>query len=63
MSALIRRHPLPAFFVLAYAFSWWPVPFGAFLPAGPMFAGLVVIAVIDGRSGLRRLDVACSAGA
>jgi membrane protease YdiL (CAAX protease family) len=55
MSGLIRRHPLSAFFVLAYAFSWWAVPFGAFLPAGPLLATLVVAAVIDGRSGLRTL--------
>jgi uncharacterized protein len=55
MSVLIKRHPLPAFFVLAYAFSWWALPLGAFLPPGPLFAALVVTAVIDGRSGLRRL--------
>jgi hypothetical protein len=55
MSDLIKRHPLPAFFVLAYAFSWWPVPLGAFLPPGPLFAALVVTAVVDGRSGLRAL--------
>jgi membrane protease YdiL (CAAX protease family) len=55
VSALIRRHPLPAFFVLSYAFSWWAVPFGAFLPFGPLLGALVVTAVIDGRSGLRAL--------
>jgi uncharacterized protein len=55
MSALIRRHPLPAFFVLTYAFSWWPLPFGAFLPLGPLLAALAVTAVIDGRPGLRTL--------
>lgn len=55
MPALIRRHPLPAFFVLAYALSWWPVPLGAFLPPGPLFAALVDTAVVDGRSGLRGL--------
>lgn len=55
MPSLIKRHPLPAFFVLAYALSWWPVPFGAFLPLGPLLAALVVTAVIDGRPGLRAL--------
>lgn len=53
MPSLIKRHPLPAFFVLAYALSWWPVPFGAFLPLGPLLAALIVTAVVDGRLGLR----------
>ena len=41
--------------MLAYALSWWPVPFGAFLPLGPLLAALIVTAVIDGRPGLRAL--------
>ncbi len=24
--SVVRRHPLTVFFVLAYAFSWWPWP-------------------------------------
>jgi membrane protease YdiL (CAAX protease family) len=55
MSSLIRRHPLPAFFVLAYALSWWALPFGAFLPPGPLLSAVVVTAVVDGRPGLRAL--------
>jgi membrane protease YdiL (CAAX protease family) len=58
----VRRHPLVAFFVLAYAVSWsgwlvaaatgWPL---AFLPCGPLVAALIVAAVTRGRSGLRAL--------
>jgi uncharacterized protein len=51
MSA-VRRRPLVAFFVLAYALSWWPTPFYAagLLPSpivgfGPFLAALVVLAV------------------
>jgi len=54
MAAVIRRHPLPAFFVLAYLFSWsyW-IPLalaggeGSHIPGllGPMLAAFVVGAV------------------
>ena len=58
MSA-IRRHPLVAFFVLTYALSWWVVPFGwdqfPFLATGPLLAALVVLALTEGRAGLRDL--------
>jgi CAAX protease family protein len=55
LSASIKRHPLVAFFVIAFALTWWSVPFGTFMAAGPMLAALIVIAVVDGRPGLRRL--------
>jgi membrane protease YdiL (CAAX protease family) len=55
LAASIKRHPLLAFFVIAFALTWWSVPFGTFMAAGPLLAALIVIAVVDGRPGLRRL--------
>jgi len=60
----VRRHPLAAYFLLAYAFSW-----GYWLPLaltgghsshfpgllGPMLAALVVTPIVQGRAGLRDL--------
>ena len=53
--SMVRRHPLITFFVLAYAFSWWPLPFGGFLPLGPLVGALIVLAITEGRAGLREL--------
>lgn len=62
--ALIRRHPLGAFFLLAYAFSWayWlPVAVAgghlSHFPGllGPMLAAFTVASVCEGRSGMRDL--------
>jgi uncharacterized protein len=55
MSAL-RRHPLITFFVLTYALTWWAVPSGGFIPAGPLLAAVIVIPLIQGLAGLRDLD-------
>jgi uncharacterized protein len=54
MSA-VRRHPLITFFVLTYALTWWAVPFGGFIPTGPLLAALIVIPITQGLSGLREL--------
>ena len=37
---LVRGHPMLSFVVLAYAVSWSLVPFGSFLPCGPLVAAL-----------------------
>jgi uncharacterized protein len=55
--SVVRRHPLIAFFVLAYVFSWWPWPLnalglspGAIVGFGPFFAAVVVLALTGGKT-------------
>jgi uncharacterized protein len=55
LTAFVRRHPLLAFFALAFAITWAPTPFGIFMAAGPLIAAVIVTAVVDGRRGLREL--------
>ena len=55
MKTTIRKYPLSSFFLLAFALTWWAVPLGGFLPIGPLAAALIVTAITEGRSGLRRL--------
>ena len=57
--ALVKRHPLTTFFILAYALSWWawilyalglfPNPIASF---GPFLAAIVVLALTQGKAGL-----------
>jgi membrane protease YdiL (CAAX protease family) len=58
----IKRHPLIAFFVLAYALTWWasiiyavyPNPFPVF-PYGPFLAAVIVLALTTGKTGVKDL--------
>jgi membrane protease YdiL (CAAX protease family) len=59
ISALVKRHRLTTFFILAYALSWWawilyalglfPNPVASF---GPFLAAIVVLALTEGKAGL-----------
>ena len=60
--SVVRRHPLIAFFVLAYAFSWWPWPLyalglspGAIVGFGPFLAAVVVLALTGGKAAVMML--------
>ena len=55
--SVVRRHPLIAFFVLAYAFSWWPWPLyalglspGAIVGFGPFLAAVLVLVLTGGKA-------------
>ena len=59
---LVRRRPLVSFFVLSCAFAWWPgaLYVNGWSPTvqagfGPFLAAVVVIALTEGRSGVRGL--------
>jgi uncharacterized protein len=62
LTAFARRHQLAAFFVLAYALSWWAWVWyrldpghvdAPILPVGPFLAALLLLAVVGGRPALR----------
>ena len=59
---LVRRRPLLTFFVLSCLFSWWPAVVAAFSSSegglagfGPFVAAVVVLALTQGRSGVKAL--------
>jgi membrane protease YdiL (CAAX protease family) len=60
--SVVRRYPLIFFFVLAYAFSWWPWPLyaldlipGYIVGFGPFLAALVVLGPTRGKVGILEL--------
>jgi membrane protease YdiL (CAAX protease family) len=60
LKAFIHRHRLVVFFVLAFALSWYPWVIALTRgltsgpnPLGPLVAGIIVTALVFGRSGLR----------
>ena len=54
---VMSQYPLTSFVVVAYALSWWTVPFanGAILPYGPFVAAVIVLSVNRGKAGLSDL--------
>jgi membrane protease YdiL (CAAX protease family) len=61
LKLFVQRNPLVAFFVLAYALSWWPWllsdanPFYPLFPLGPLVAALFLTVFASGRAGLKGL--------
>jgi len=52
---IVSGHPLTVFVILAYALSWWSIPFadGGILPHGPFLAAIIVVLLTQGRGGLK----------
>src|SRR5918993_5498853 len=53
--SLIRRHPVVAFFLLAYALSWGAIPWQSFFAPGVLVAALVVVFLTEGLAGLKAM--------
>ena len=58
----MRKHPLVAFFVLAFLLTWWIYPLLRFSPPlgifglfGPALAAMIMAAVTGGKTGLKAL--------
>jgi membrane protease YdiL (CAAX protease family) len=63
ITALIKRHPFATFAVLSCLLAWWPALVPSFeesfgigvLPHGPSIAAVIVVAIVGGRSAVKRL--------
>ena len=63
LASFIKRHPLVAYFILAYALAWMLIPlvvsvsvaFGLLALFGPAIAAIIVTGVVEGRSGVKQL--------
>ncbi len=60
--SFVQRYPLPTFFILTYALSWWPWLIPSFvqaefvvLPHGPSIAAIIVTALVGGGPAVRKL--------
>lgn len=55
LSNMAKRYPLPTFLILAYTLSWCIVPWvgPSLLPWGPALAAIIMVAITDGRPGLK----------
>ena len=51
--ALIKRHRIAVFFVLAYALAWGADPMNGFFAPGVLLAALIVVTLTESLSGLK----------